>query len=245
MKCLRLGLSLTGGAAPFNPLTLFGGTMGVWYDISDISTLFQDTAGTTPVTANNDPVARVNDKSGNGNNLLLTGAAGQRPLYKVSGSLKYLLFDGTDDFLGPINFVMGTTWDRVSAIQLASTTNGICAFGGGSVDTQTFVNGSVQLQLWNNSAAGAAAAVSATTDYVVTERWSSAPSLIALDNGSYQNSPSIAGVNPGGITIGSKRSGFNPAGMRLYGCIMINRAMTAGEIANCRTNQGALQGRVL
>ena len=43
------------------------GTQGVWYDPSDFSTLFQDSAGTTPVTAVEQPVGLILDKSGRGN----------------------------------------------------------------------------------------------------------------------------------------------------------------------------------
>jgi hypothetical protein len=48
----------------FSPLSLFAsGEQGVWYDPSDMSTLFQDSAGTTPVTAVEQPVGLVLDKS--------------------------------------------------------------------------------------------------------------------------------------------------------------------------------------
>jgi len=40
---------------------------GTWYDPSDLSTLYQDAAGTTPVTAVEQPVGRMLDKSGRGN----------------------------------------------------------------------------------------------------------------------------------------------------------------------------------
>ena len=53
----------------WSPLSLFkSGEQGAWYDPSDISTLFQDSAGTTPVTADGDPVGLMLDKSGNINN---------------------------------------------------------------------------------------------------------------------------------------------------------------------------------
>jgi hypothetical protein len=39
----------------------------LWLDASDADTLFQDSAGTTPATADNDPVGYWADKSGNGN----------------------------------------------------------------------------------------------------------------------------------------------------------------------------------
>jgi len=48
----------------FSPALLFaGGEPGVWYDPSDLSTLFQDSAGTTPVTAAGQTVALMLDKS--------------------------------------------------------------------------------------------------------------------------------------------------------------------------------------
>ena len=48
----------------FNPRTLFANNEpGVWYDPSDLSTLFQDAEGTTPVTAVEQPVGLMLDKS--------------------------------------------------------------------------------------------------------------------------------------------------------------------------------------
>lgn len=43
------------------------GEQGVWYDPSDRATLYQDAAGTTPVTAVEQPVGLMLDKSGRGN----------------------------------------------------------------------------------------------------------------------------------------------------------------------------------
>lgn len=54
----------TGFTGGFNPATLFANNEpGVWYDPSDLSTLFQDTAGTTPVTTPGQTVALMLDKS--------------------------------------------------------------------------------------------------------------------------------------------------------------------------------------
>lgn len=53
---------------PFSPSVLFAaGEQGAWYDPSDYSTLFQDVAGTTPVTAVEQFVRLMRDKSGRGN----------------------------------------------------------------------------------------------------------------------------------------------------------------------------------
>ncbi|CAB4134640.1 hypothetical protein UFOVP274_14 [uncultured Caudovirales phage] len=51
-------------AAGFTPLSLFAaGEVGAWYDPSNFSTLFQDSAGTTPVTAVEQPVGLMLDGS--------------------------------------------------------------------------------------------------------------------------------------------------------------------------------------
>jgi len=75
------------------------GEKGVWFDPSDLSTMFQDSAGTTPVTAAGQPVGRIVDKSGNGV-AATQGTAGSRPVLRQDASGKYYLeFDGTDDWL--------------------------------------------------------------------------------------------------------------------------------------------------
>lgn len=92
-------LLLRFSSSGFNPLDLFtGGKQGVWYDPSDKSTLFQDVAGTVPVTKDGDPVALMKDKSGNGNHAVQTVSTA-RPIYKTDGILHWLAFDGIDDRL--------------------------------------------------------------------------------------------------------------------------------------------------
>jgi len=55
-------LSTRGGR--FSPASLFtGGVQGAWYAPDDFSTLFQDSVGTTPVTAVEQPVGLMLDKS--------------------------------------------------------------------------------------------------------------------------------------------------------------------------------------
>ena len=67
----------------FTPSNLFlSSEKGAWFDANDLSTLFQDSAGTTPVTAVGQKVGKWLDKSGNGNHASQSNAA-LRPTYQI------------------------------------------------------------------------------------------------------------------------------------------------------------------
>jgi len=66
---------------------------GAWFDPSDLSTLFQDATGTIPVTAVEQPVGKMLDKSGNGNHATQSVTASQPTL-----SARYNLLTKTEDF---------------------------------------------------------------------------------------------------------------------------------------------------
>ena len=109
MRLPRLGAMRSGG---FFPASLFaGGTEGAWYDPSDISTLFQDSAGTTPVTASGQPVGKMLDKSGNGNHAT-QATSSKRPTYTEGGGLSWLAFDGVDDAMEIQNAAFSFTGDQ-------------------------------------------------------------------------------------------------------------------------------------
>ena len=80
MQLSTLALSITNVIGKqYSPASWFTqGEQGAWYDPSDITTLYQDSAGTTPVTAVEQPVGLMKDKSGN-NNHAFQATAGNRP----------------------------------------------------------------------------------------------------------------------------------------------------------------------
>lgn len=82
------------------------GEQGAWYDPSDLSTMYQDAAGTIPVTGVGQPVGRILDKSGRGNHATQTTTASRPTLQQDTSGKYYLSFDGIDDSLvtGDINF---------------------------------------------------------------------------------------------------------------------------------------------
>ena len=123
-----------GGAVEFDPASLFAsGEKGAWYDPSDLTTMWTDTAGTTqavavlegdtPTAAN--AVARIDDKSGNGNHAIQVTAPSRPYLTVTAGGLYYLSFDGVDDFLTvrDSKAVPDTFDDWSDAVMLAMATN--------------------------------------------------------------------------------------------------------------------------
>jgi hypothetical protein len=111
----------------FSPITLFAnGEQGAWYDPSDITTLFQDSAGTTPVTAVGQPVGLLLDKSGRGNHAFQATDA-KRPLWQNSGGLFYLAFNGSTSALAT-NSINFTSTDKMTVVtgarKLSDTTYG-------------------------------------------------------------------------------------------------------------------------
>jgi len=95
----------------WHPGMLFDtGAGGAWFDPSDITSLFQDSAGTLSVTGPNQPVGRMLDKSGNGHHATQP-VSSARPIYRADGLRHWLEFDGVDDRMGlvlPVDIDTGT-----------------------------------------------------------------------------------------------------------------------------------------
>jgi hypothetical protein len=211
--------------ASFNPLSL---SPSAWYDFSDLSTLFQDTAATSPVTADGQSVARVNDKSGNGRHLT-QATAGFRPLYKTSGGLSWLESDGVDDVLKPATqFMTGSaTASAVYASRNISVVAGAVLQGWGS---STFINyepfsgdGHLYTDFGSVDRADLGVFGAGTTSPYVMVIERGATNLKATRSRTLVGS---AATLPGwSAGIPSVANGNT----RLYGLFIINRVLTAGE----------------
>lgn len=106
----------------FTPLNLFSSSEpGAWYDMTDLSTMWQDTGGTTPVTAAGQQCARLDDKSGNGHHATQATGTKQPTVRQDANGVYYLEFDGTDDEL--INGTMDLSASQESLFALGGITS--------------------------------------------------------------------------------------------------------------------------
>ncbi|CAB4125005.1 hypothetical protein UFOVP59_66 [uncultured Caudovirales phage] len=83
---LGIGLGVNSSQTRFDPTSLFsGGLKGFISDPTRLSSLFQDNAGTTPVTTVGQTIGLRKDISGNAWDVL-QATAGNRPTYQVDGN---------------------------------------------------------------------------------------------------------------------------------------------------------------
>lgn len=240
------------GGAPVTDaeiLAVFSGNkQGVWYDPSDLSTLFQDAAGTIPITANGDPDGRMLDKSGNGNHMSQSISA-SRPAYTKDGNLDSLYFDGVDDMLvATLARNMSESGELYVFAAFKGTPDaniGILAelgydytsYGGfyllSSATYSTFAGRGFRVGAGadeiNQATASTANILTATINVNKI-----APSKTMVNNGAWVNSVSTdfgGGVmSKDNLHIGRRNFGTSPFKGHLYGLIIVGGAMTEQEI---------------
>jgi hypothetical protein len=242
IQVLRMRQSATPATPLIDPGTLAPSAL---YDISDLSTLFQDTAGTTPVTAAGQSVARVNDKSGNGRNLTQVTAA-NRPTYQIDADgFPYLLFDGTLSGMSVI-FAPTLPFDRISALQpVTFTTNDLIYFNTGSTSRMRQVSPSPNVEI----SEGTGGVVQTTalipgTNAVVTERHVANASQLAVNQGGYVTGDAGA-TPPSGSFFVSNPGAATGANFRLYALAVKTGGFSGTDIPGIRAWLGAKCGLVL
>jgi lysophospholipase L1-like esterase len=227
------------GLGAFSPAQLFGaGDKGGIYSCAAMAHLWQDTAGTVPVTAVGQTVKRIDDISGNG--LHVTNAAGWVLGQDANGS-KYLTASGTSLFSAPI------TWTG-AALTLACAYNVNASPGSNnylvSVGNTGNANDWGGLYLSNTSGAptlvangafGSGSVVASQgipSDPNVSIATSSGPT-IARDLLQVVGTNTITGLAPlnvlsiGGLTrsiVGSYYTG------KFYGAVAITRSVSSAEL---------------
>lgn len=235
----------------FDPSTLFaGGKQGVWYDPSDLTTLFKDAAGTQPVTADGDPVGLIRDKSGN-NNHATQKVSAARPTYRTNGVLHWLKFDGVDDNLKATAFNMSNHADLsafVAAQREVDHTSMVAEFGTNSYSGSFYlVAGSdIGITGWATKGHGS---VSAQVEQIAKINITAPETSVLSIYHSIPNNLStitrnkVAGISATGdkgsgnfgnhvLYIGSREGNNLFFNSRLYSFIISGGQATTGEVAD-------------
>jgi hypothetical protein len=243
MLSLSLGLSLTSGqgvaaGAAFDPASLFDSDTGYVFDLSDGTSVFQETSSHSTASGNGDPIGTLLDLSGNGNHVVAL-ADQFRPTYVTDGSVGYadFLSNGVDVF----HFIQGMfTLEQPGTFVLSVRINAGAVENdhfadGGSAFTALFAVGSGPDLLFygGSNLIGSGQNFSLGDDFVATAIADGAFSKVALNANAF--SEGTAGSDDAnGATFGSDAQGNNFPPMRLYRAIGIGRILTDQEIADAR-----------
>ena len=260
---LRVGAG--GPFARFNPFYMFSaGEQGVLYDPSDLTTLSQDAAGTTPVTAAGQPVGRMLDKSGRGNHATQSTAA-SRPLlqFNATTGAYYLAFDGIDDFLvtGNIDF---TGTDKVAVFAGVRKLSDAAARAVAELSASPFANistfglnapgSTANSYRWISRGTTSAVQVqpvkAAPTTDVLTGIGNISGNVTTLRINGTQAATSAANQGTGNygnypLYIGRRGGTTLPFNGHLYGLIITGRLTTDAETANTERLLATKTGVVL
>lgn len=185
------------------PATLFDGVPGGYYSLAS-GTVWQDTAGTAPATADGDPVARVDDQSGHANHLL-QATSGERPLLKIlSGGRRALRFDGTDDTLGTSGMAAFTgAWSRVMAFNRTHKV-GTALWGGVSTITMVFHAGGTEQFICRAGNIALDVTIPELTDFVMIERYRGGGADEVYLNAVLMNTADAGSTKPIGLVVGGR-----------------------------------------
>lgn len=233
-----IGQSLTGGGLSFSPLASFAaGEDGAFFAPWDISTLFQDSAGTTPVTAFGQPVGRILDMSGRGRHATQATAAA-RPTYQSVGGFPAIVFDGVDDFL---SYTLGATPTSTTFIAAAVRTGGAGTgylFNGSTLATNVgfalaaMVNG-VQAISGNGTTTVTPQANGTTANNSIWFAQADGANASArYNNGTATSAASATNFNGTARRIGVNMAGGGFLGGAFFGGVDLSRIMTAQERLN-------------
>ena len=127
-------------SAEVSPASFFTSSeRGAVWDLTDLTSLFQDVAGTTQVTAAGQTVGKILDKSGNNNHWTAAADNTTRPTYQVDGDGKpYLSFDGSNDILfGATPHVLSNNGRYTCVIGLFAAAPASTRYAIGSYSTST------------------------------------------------------------------------------------------------------------
>jgi hypothetical protein len=206
------------------------GEQGAWYDPSDLSTLFQDSTGTTPVTAVGQPVGLMLDKSGRGNHAIQSTATA-RPTLQLDAWRYCLNFDGVDDYLKAATFPGGLPIWMAMGVSRANVVFSVCAGTGNGMRWETGSNGAMRTNNYGGGGVNVAAGIIANTNTpYVQGGFANTGQIGAFANGVATATVATTPLSgTAGLFIGCTESVSSMMQGRMYSGVFLSRLLSASE----------------
>lgn len=210
---------------------IMAGKVGVWFDASDLSTMYQDAAGTIPVTGVGQPVGLWKDKSGNNYHAFQKTAAKRPTLRQDENGKYYLKADGVDDAMvtnvipwSGNSIVVSSAISQIALVSAIaetsanSNTGGNCFYLGGK-DSGGFIHS----KMCSFTAASTESRTGLSTPYVLTNASNKGTLTIrnALTNQS-TNYSYTGSLVPNNLFIMARNQSSLYLNGAMYGLIVLN-----------------------
>ena len=221
--------------------------------VNGAQALFQDSAGTVPVTADGDPVGKMIDQSGNGNHATQS-VSGSRPVYRTDGVLHWLEFDGFDDDIELPNSAFNFTGDQAVFIAAKHNTGsgGNIYLMGGDDKGYLFATASASNEMRfipiGSGGSARSSSVIGTGPIVFGGNWNRTSGDVSLrENGAvYTDTGTPTDVTVPVVTfLGSGNPRGDNWDGRVYGMVAISVLLTPSETANVEDYLASLSGVTL
>ena len=222
------------------PALFAGGVAGAWFDPSDLSTVWQDSAGTI-AGAVNQPVGRIDDKSGNGNHAVQATAAA-RPILRLDAETGtyYLETDGVDDRLvAPIS--VAAKFERVTVARQISWRGNNQLWATGSTGLAELRQAGAAPGLVIISSGSSMAAnndLPVGTNGIICEKVDGAARSLSLQINNGTPRTNATSINLGAQTsmaLGARTGGTLAGNFRIYETVVRSDHMTTEQLDGLKT----------
>jgi hypothetical protein len=215
----------------------------LWYDLSDLSTLFQDDAGTTPVTTDGQLIRYIEDKSGNGHHAINSGASSGVPVYNTSGGLHWATFVAASTRVWTIPSPLN--------IQESMTEVGVFERAASGINTVGLSNNAGAHALWwfsdnkfyeklGGTESSGSTADTATGNFVLTSR-RDASTAIGRKNKAQVLTRAAPAVSSSFTKVGQP-GGVTFATQKLYALVVVGAETTVAQMEALETQFGLKAG---